>query len=482
MIGLRVGLRNANSSAGLLAVSMTDSADPTPADANFTYTVGNTNSGPGTCSSLSCVVTLDASLTFVSSTHAGWGRSVNGQIITYTLATLGVAAATDIVITVTSGNATASITSSVATSGTNFATANASQGTSVVQPTVSDPLLDSADPVVTGTNFTYTSTYVNSGPGTVFGLLLTFTLDANTTWVSTTGTGWTLAHPTAHVVTATRASLAVGSANVITITVTAPASAMVLVTTLAATATNAATQNASAGPTVNLVAKDATSGIYLPATAAQWTSLGLTAPSSLYLCQDAATPLADAIGAVTLAAGGTGLSYQTAVSGWTQKATQTTNGTAGRWATTSATLPDLSTTSCLMLVYALPLTPGATRGGMNMGTTEAAIGFQTGPVTRHISGANATAGVGDPTLAVHPFVIKFDRTNTIQTNYSDLEKVSPTFSTLVTGKRWSLGGEGTITDQVQFLFAARWDGAAAEMSDATVKSMLQKLGWTIPWS
>jgi uncharacterized repeat protein (TIGR01451 family) len=64
--------------------TLVDSADPTPAGNNFTYTLSVTNTGAGTVNSLSCAVTLDASLTYVSSSGTGWSISVVGQVVTAT--------------------------------------------------------------------------------------------------------------------------------------------------------------------------------------------------------------------------------------------------------------------------------------------------------------------------------------------------------------------------------------------------------------
>ena len=84
---------------------------------------------------------------------------------------------------------------------------------------------DSADPVLAGTNYSYTLTATNGGSGTDRPLTVTSTLPAGSTFVSATGTGWTCGEA-AGVVTCSRTAVAGpdfpnGAAPAITVTVTA---------------------------------------------------------------------------------------------------------------------------------------------------------------------------------------------------------------------------------------------------------------------
>ncbi len=84
---------------------------------------------------------------------------------------------------------------------------------------------DSADPVLAGTNYTYTVTATNGGSGTDRPLTVTNTLPAGSTYVSATGTGWTCSE-SGGIVTCSRDAVAgpdfpTGPAPAITITVTA---------------------------------------------------------------------------------------------------------------------------------------------------------------------------------------------------------------------------------------------------------------------
>ncbi|MEP7013152.1 MAG: PA domain-containing protein [Acidobacteriota bacterium] len=85
--------------------------------------------------------------------------------------------------------------------------------------------VDSADPVLAGTNYTYTVTATNGGSGTDRPLTVTNTLPAGSTYVSATGTGWTC-NEAGGIVTCSRDAVAgpnfpTGPAPAITITVTA---------------------------------------------------------------------------------------------------------------------------------------------------------------------------------------------------------------------------------------------------------------------
>ncbi len=87
---------------------------------------------------------------------------------------------------------------------------------------------DSADPVVAGTNYSYTVGVANGGSGTDYPVSVQEALPAGSSFISATGTGWSCGY-SAGVVTCTRTpqagpDLPTGAAPLITITVQAPAS------------------------------------------------------------------------------------------------------------------------------------------------------------------------------------------------------------------------------------------------------------------
>jgi uncharacterized repeat protein (TIGR01451 family) len=91
-----------------------------------------------------------------------------------------------------------------------------------------------------GLNISYTIAVTNNGPGTATGVSVSDTLPAGSTFVSATGTGWAC-NNVASVVTCTVATLAVGAAPPITLTIKAPP--VVVGGTLSNTATISSTSN-----------------------------------------------------------------------------------------------------------------------------------------------------------------------------------------------------------------------------------------------
>jgi uncharacterized repeat protein (TIGR01451 family) len=471
-----------------LTLGLTDSADPTPAGANFDYTAQVTNTGAISATSLTVTITLDASVTYVSSSGVGWSLSQLGQVVTATLATLAVGAANPIVVTVTAGNSNASISTNGSVAASNASTVNTSQGTTVVRPTTSVTLTDAADPVVGGNNVVYSSTFTNSGAGTVNGITATFTLDASLTYVSSSGVGWSLSQ-SGQTVTATLASLGVSAANAISITATSTNSTASISSSVAVTATNAATANASQATQINAVSKDATSGIYVPASSTEMTNLGLfAAANTLWLSQEASGNLADSIGALTLTANATP-GYQAAITGWTRKGVALTDGTANqRFGATTGVGPDPSTTSSAWLVYVklTTATPAATRG---------VLGLASNVSVQHTSGADqikivcvgvTTAGATTYTDgSVHPLLLVYDRTNSRVKAYTDKEVITGTYGAGATDGNKGFGTGGSVSTPAggNVLYGALWTGANAESlsTSATAKTLLQTLGWTIPW-
>ena len=237
------------------------------------------------------------------------------------------------------------------------------------------------------------------------------------------------------------------------------------------------------------VAKDATSNIYCPASAAQWTQalgvagIGSGGPFGLWLCQEASGNLADSIGSFTLTVAGAP-TYQNAIAGWTRKALHTTDGGSQGWSTTSASLPNIGSTSCLLLIYLnLTANPAATHIAAVQGTTTSKVEFTSSSVPVITSAGNSQTGSTAVTTTVVPVVQKVDRTNSVVTLYTLADKITPTFSGTMTGQKLLLGTDvGSGGSPVSYLYAAAFQGAAAELSDARVKSLLQTLGWSPTWS
>lgn len=351
-------------------------------------------------------------------------------------------------------------------------------------------LADSADPVITGADaFSITADVTNTGSANATGVVMTITLDASLTYVSASGTGWSCVQSGGVVTCTANSALTPGAAPTVTVNVTTGTSGLTASTSGSVSAANAPTATDTETTVVNLVTKDATSGIYCPASSTEWTNfinrkaLSVAVPSFLWLCQDSATPLADQIGGVTLAQTSTP-SYQQTVSGWSRKFVTFPGGTTAQFSSVSASLPNISTTSFTACMYAAIPTPGTNTGVIGMGTTTTAkITALTTVHPRADSGANTATGTGNlGASAVIPWAIKVDRTNSNVTGYTIADKMVPTFSSGMTGVAFHLGPTSGNSVPQSICYAFGWSGTNAEISDANMKALYQALGWTPTWS
>ncbi len=121
-----------------MTLALADSPDPIMGGKNLTYTVTPTNTGSLAATTVSCAITLDASLTFVSAVGTGWTCGAVGQVVTCTRASMPTGAAITIAIVATTTNTTASITSSGSMSAANATTATSGNDTTQVNAVTRD--------------------------------------------------------------------------------------------------------------------------------------------------------------------------------------------------------------------------------------------------------------------------------------------------------------------------------------------------------
>jgi hypothetical protein len=241
------------------------------------------------------------------------------------------------------------------------------------------------------------------------------------------------------------------------------------------------------------VSRDATSTVYAPATAGEWATVMTVAgiasggPSSLRLCQEPSGNLADSIDSVVMTVTGVSWLYQQAVAGWTRTALTVLDGLASHNAQNTTTAPDLSTTSVLKLMYVrTPLvTPLAVRRIARLNATGLTATISSGGVVQCI-----TSGVGGSTVngtsnpcggTVRPFVMQADRTNLVARVCTDQDRITGTVGTYATIAEGMGSSAGTSAD-CGYLYDVTFTGAAAELSAAQIKTLLQTLNWTIPWT
>lgn len=369
-----------------------------------------------------------------------------------------------------------------------------SQGPPPTGTTLTVALTDSADPVITGVAFSYALVVTNTGSLDATTVVASVTLDASLTYGSASGTGWTVDASALPVVTFTRATLAVGAAPTITINVTSGGAAVAASSTGNASASNAASATPSVqATTVKLVSNDATSGIRVPASAQEWTDfiayagLSNAAPNSLWLCQEASGNLADSIGSLTLAAASSP-TYSNAATGWTRVGVGTVDGGTAKFMAGIGIGPNPTLTSTLWIfVVAVAATAAGNRMIMTSGGSTAALDnsvFITGatgvPFDR-CAGVSVN-GTVDVRNTIQPIAILYDRTGSRSMTYTASQKIAGTYSATVTDGNKGIGSAFSAASSSSYLYGIMFSGAAAELTDAQIKSLLLALGWAIPWS
>lgn len=234
-----------------------------------------------------------------------------------------------------------------------------------------------------------------------------------------------------------------------------------------------------------VVPQDGPNSWYVPATAADFTALGIAIPDSLWACQEAAGNLADSIGSLTLTAAG-GPSYQQALpAGWTRKGVLGAAAAGKRFAAAAGLGPNPATTSSLWLFYAqITAVPGAARSllvvsdnAVNCEGRYTAGGFSR--CTCNAIDADGASVTG--TALVRPWALMYNRAAGTVVVYTDLEKVPGTYNATVADGNKGLGASAIANVASLAGWGCMWSGANAELTDAQVKSRLQALNISIPW-
>ncbi len=244
------------------------------------------------------------------------------------------------------------------------------------------------------------------------------------------------------------------------------------------------------------VTQDATSGWYIPQTAAEWTALlagsGIANPSHLYLMPVPSGNVSDSIGAATLTITGGSILYQQATAGWSTKAIVAPDAQ-------SAIMQDSvgaggGTISLMAFAYvSFPASAAATeRSVITLGSTfgsqvSANMVVSSNPTKLMLddhggasSGGTSTNGASSVASSVHPVLVQANNTALTGVIQTDLETITHAMNAadacggnLILGgnnsSTWFAGGNG-------FLYVASWAGANAEIDAAhraTLLSLLQ---------
>ena len=173
-----------------LSIIKSDSPDPVAAGSNLSYTLTVANAGPLDATGVTVTDTLPAGETLVSSSpgsptcieSSGTLSCALGTLTSGTTATIEVQLAVD-------PSTRGSLTNTVSVAG-NETDPDPANDTSTATTSVTGEAdlsvvkSDSPDPVVAGTNLSYTLTVANAGPSDATGVALTDTLPAGVTFVS----------------------------------------------------------------------------------------------------------------------------------------------------------------------------------------------------------------------------------------------------------------------------------------------------------
>jgi hypothetical protein len=229
----------------------------------------------------------------------------------------------------------------------------------------------------------------------------------------------------------------------------------------------------------------------VPANRAEWVDfiaanqLGIMPPDGLWLMQEAAAPLADSIGTIPLNTQGTTVMYQRPVAGWSRLALASSpdSGNAIAHNNQNAGFPRIDQASLTVLaLYATSTTPSANRTLLCGGCCNEALLAHVFIDTQNrfhltLAATGTAAGTMNHGTGPVPLVLKLDRTNMQQRLLTNLETITPPFTPLGNVRGIITGGAIQPTPDGRWLYMAAWYGANAEMTDVSIRSMLDAMGW-----
>jgi uncharacterized repeat protein (TIGR01451 family) len=254
-----------NTSADL-GITLTGSPDPVIAGTNLTYVATLSNGGPSDAQGANIALPLPAGTSLVSSAASVGGICSGTTTVTCTWAGAtapGVNRTATIVVLVSSGqtanlSATATAASTTSDPGPSVNTATATTVVEV-QADLSVTLTGAPDPVIAGTQLTYTAVVSNAGPSDATGVALTLPTPTNTSFVSGSVSGGGSCAGSPVVCTVTGSMLAATSRTVTIVMLVAPSapegSAISATATVSATSPDPNPANNSATTTTAVITR-----------------------------------------------------------------------------------------------------------------------------------------------------------------------------------------------------------------------------------
>lgn len=210
-----------------------------------------------------------------------------------------------------------------------------------------------------------------------------------------------------------------------------------------------------------------------------------TGPTSIWGFQESSGPIidlnTDSSNLVHLTANNSPTGYNTHPPGWEGVGVQLQDGTNQSFSNTTLSL-NSALTSTLLLAYIVfpPGFPGGNRQLMSTAVANTvnftAAGKISATYTLPVTLNNVVVNQG------HVVITRVNLTASTDTIMTEEEKANglyllPSSGALIT---FGAGLSGQASGAI-YLYAAEFSGAAAEMTDNQIRSMLQALGWVVLW-
>ena len=234
-----------------------------------------------------------------------------------------------------------------------------------------------------------------------------------------------------------------------------------------------------------VVTKDATSGTWFPASAAEWTSLlsgtGLANPTNLWLSQEPAGNLADSIGTQPLTAGSV-LGYAEAIPGLSRLGYRIGTGATQAFSSSAGPIGTGADSQMVLAFVAAYGAQGVDRDiiGIQGGSGYRGAQFSAADKVKYTvnDGSAAATGTATPGTSFHPLILQIDRTNAVNRVVTDQEFVTQTPNTtpanvaanFFVGCAIAPGGA-----LARVAYKAGWHGAGAELTTTQISVLLNRL-------